>query len=221
MKQKNLLQKIFSLIKSLFLSGLFTILPIIVTIFIIAFTYDFLTRWFKPLRLLEPTYFRQIPGSEFILVTLFILLIGILLKLFIITPIVHWFENLIARIPFIRTIYSSSKILIDFFNIPDPSKATRKVVLIEFPRKGLYNIAFLLEEATSSFQKVLPKKEQETGKIYYKLFMPNSPNPTSGYFLIMPEDEIHPTDMSFEEAIKTVVSCGLITPESLKNISTN
>jgi|SaaInlLV_10m_DNA_2_1039722.scaffolds.fasta_scaffold00942_9 uncharacterized membrane protein len=214
----NIFKKILSKIKSLFLSGLFTILPIILTVFIVTFTYDLLSRWLKPLRGILPTQFRNIPGFEFLIVTISILIIGIFIKSLFISPIVSWFEKLIGKIPMVRTIYSSSKILVDFFNVPNPTEVKRKVVLIEFPRKNCFNIAFLLEDACNSFEKLIPQEKKKDNLKYYKIFMPNSPNPTSGYFLILPEDEIIHTNLTFEEAIKTVVSCGLITPESLKNI---
>jgi uncharacterized membrane protein len=159
---------------------------------------------------------QKIPGSEFILVTLFILMLGFFLKVFFISPIVHWFENLIKKIPFIRNVYSASKALVNFFNVPERTSKKRKVILIEFPRRGLFNIAFLLESATDDFQNLIPKEKLIPGKKYFKVFMPNSPTPTSGYFLTLCEDEIIPTDITFEEAIKAIVSCGLITPESIR-----
>jgi len=210
------IKNIFNNIKVLFLSGLFTILPIALTVFIVAATYDVSSRWLRPLKAIAPKYLQNIPGAEFLLVTLFILLVGFLLRLFFITPIINWFENLINKIPIIRTVYSSSKSLVDFFNIPDPSLVERKVILIEFPRTGLFNIAFLLEPATHNFQPLIPEQKLKPGKKYYKVFMPNSPNPTSGYFLIVSEDEIVHTKMTFEEAIKAVVSCGLVTPQSIQ-----
>ena len=213
---RKAVSKVFSYIKTLFFSGLFTLLPIILTVFILTFTYSFIARWLKPLKEAEPLFLQKFPGSEFVLVTLFILFVGVLLKLFFITPIVHKFEKLIKKIPFIRSIYSSSKALVDFFNVPAKSTKKRTVILIEFPSKGFFNIAFLLEEATDNFQKLIPPEKLLPGKKYYKIFMPNSPNPTSGYFLILPEDEIIFTDMTFDEAIKAVVSCGLITPDSIK-----
>jgi len=215
-KTRNLFRIFLSYLKSLFLSGLFTIMPLILTVFIITFTYSFIARWLEPLRKMVPVYFQKIPGAEFILVTIAILLIGFLLKIFFITPIVHWFENLIVKIPFIRSVYSSSKILVNFFSVPQTTSKKRKVVLIEFPKKGFFNLAFLLEPATDNFQKLIPKEKLDPQKIYYKVFMPNSPNPTSGYFLILPEDEIIHTDITFDEAIKAIVSCGLITPSSVK-----
>lgn len=182
------------------------------------FIYSTAARWLIPLRELEPRLLQKIPGSEFVIITIFIILAGLLVRLFILEPIIHWGERLINKIPFIRTVYKSSKILVDFFNVPDPTTVKRKVVLIEYPRKGSYNIAFLFESADDSFAKIIPEAHKQNGRKYFKVFMPNSPNPTSGYFFILPEDEIIHTNMSFEEAIRTVVSCGLITPESLKRL---
>jgi len=218
MSLKKIFSYFFDHLKSFFFKGLFTILPVILTIFIISITYDFITRWLKPLRELEPYYLQAIPGSEIILVTIFLLCLGFFLKLVFITPIVHWVEHFIAKIPFIRTVYGSTKTLVDFFNVSGAEKQARKVVLIEFPRKGVFNIGFLLDSATNDFQKLLPAEKQKPNTTYFRVFMPNSPNPTSGYFLILAEDDIIPTNLTFDEAIKAVVSCGLITPDSLKNL---
>lgn len=204
--------------KSLFLSGLFTIIPIAATIFFINFAYGIFAKCLGPLRQLEPDFLQAIPGSEFILVTLLILTTGIILKGFIAHSLVHYFERLIAKIPLVRIVYSSAKIMVDFFKMP---KATdnaikKKVVLIPYPKKGQYHLAFLLESAHENYEKLIPENVRHyPNEKYYKVFMPNSPNPTSGYFFIMPEDDIIHTDISFEEAIKALASCGLITPESL------
>ncbi|KKQ11328.1 MAG: hypothetical protein US22_C0032G0001, partial [candidate division TM6 bacterium GW2011_GWF2_36_6] len=86
-----------------------------------------------------------------------------------------------------------------------------------FKQKGQYHLAFLLESAADSYEKIIPDNfKDHPGEKFCKVFMPNSPNPTSGYFFIMPETEIIKTSISFEEALKTLVSCGLITPESVK-----
>ena len=131
MKIKQIPSKILSHLKSLFLSGLFTLLPLIATVFIVTFTYSFIAKWLEPLRRISPFYVQQIPGSEFIVVTLAILLLGFLLKLVFIMPIVHWFEGLIKKIPIIRSIYKSSKTLVNFFSSADKTGTKKKVVLIE------------------------------------------------------------------------------------------
>ncbi len=214
------IRKLFSFLKKLFLNGLFTLLPITATIFFVSFTFNLIIRWLEPLRLIEPEYLQRIPGSEFVLVVLFIMLIGLLLKIFIIGPLMHYFEKLIAKIPFIRTVYSASKTVVDFFNVPDKSTIEKKVVMLEFPRKNSYVIGFLLESAQDNFQKLIPEEKRASTE-YVKVFLPSSPAPTTGYFFIVPREDIIETNISFEEAIKTVVSCGLITPESVKAFSKN
>lgn len=206
---------IFHKLKSLFFHGLFTIFPIAATIVVVHFCYNIVARWIAPLRHIAPPYLRHVPGVEFVMVLSAIILVGALLRIFIFGPVIHRFEKLIKKIPLIRIIYSSSKILVDFFNVPtagNREKASeKKVVLIEFPRKGCYNIAFLLDSAEHSFGPLLPPNENG----FVKVFMPNSPNPTSGFFFIVPRNEIIDTPINFEDAIKTIVSCGIHTPESL------
>ena len=210
----DVLEKILSEIKSIFFNGFFTLLPLAATAFFINFTYNFLANWLKPLRDIEPIFLQKIPGAEIAVFLLFILTFGALVKFFIITPLIHKIEKIIVRIPMLRTVYSSAKTLVNFFNVPNPATASKRVVLIQYPKKNSYNIAFLLDSAENDFQKILPKDNKK----YFKIFMPNSPNPTSGYFFILPEDEIISTNITFEEAIKAVVSCGLITPETIEKI---
>ncbi len=206
---------IFRKLKSLFFHGLFTIFPIAATIVVVHFCYNIVARWIAPLRHIAPPYLRHIPGVEFVMVLSAIILVGALLRIFIFGPVIQRFEKLIKKIPLIRIIYSSSKILVDFFNVPTAGNrektSEKKVVLIEFPRKGCYNIAFLLDSAENSFGPLLPPNENG----FVKVFMPNSPNPTSGFFFIVPRNEIIDTPINFEDAIKTIVSCGIHTPESL------
>jgi uncharacterized membrane protein len=205
-------------LKIIFLSGLFTLIPIAATLFFISFLYTTISRGIEPLRQMEPLFLQRIPGSEFILVMLFILLLGIVLRAFIANSIIHYFEGLINRIPLVRIVYSSAKIVVDFFKVSDnkiPFK--RKVVLIPYPRNGQYHLAFLLESAEHTYQPIIPDSfKAHPDEKYVKVFMPNSPNPTSGYFFIMLASDVIETDISFEEAIKTLVSCGLVTPDSLK-----
>ncbi|MBD3231279.1 DUF502 domain-containing protein [Candidatus Dependentiae bacterium] len=213
MKIIKILDYILDQIKSLFLSGFITIIPLAATLFFVHFTYNTLAKWLMPLKKLEPEFLQKVPGAEIVIFIIFILLIGALVKLFIITPIIHRIEKIIIRIPLLRMVYSSAKTLVEFFNVPNPATASKKVVLIQYPRKGSYNLAFMLESANNDFGKII-----NDNRNFFKVFMPNSPNPTSGYFFILPEEEIIPTNITFEEAIKAVVSCGLITPETIKTL---
>jgi uncharacterized membrane protein len=219
---RSCIKRTLAFFKSLFLSGLFTITPIAFTVFFINFAYGFVYKTLAPLRQMEPTFLQNIPGSEFALATILILVMGFTLKTFIVGGIVHYFERLISKIPFIRIVYSSSKIVVDFFKVTQSQQISaqnlsRQVVLIQYPRKGNFHIAFLLESAQDDYEKLIPNDQKNMpDEPYCKVFMPNSPNPTSGYFFILPKSEIVPTNITFEEAIKTIVSCGLATPESLK-----
>lgn len=215
----EILKKIIHDLKSLFISGLFTIIPIAATVFFVNFIYNFLLRCLEPLYKMEPVILHKIPGSQFFLIIFLIIIIGVFLKIFIAKPMIHYFEHLIDKIPLIRVIYSAAKILVDFFKMPSSTSKPKTVVLIPYPRNGQFHLAFLLESADSTYKKLLPPSHcTDPNEKYYKVFMPNSPNPTSGYFFIMPERDIIHTDITFEEAVKTLVSCGLITPESLKKL---
>ncbi len=207
---------LFSL-KTVFLSGLFTILPIAATIFFINFAYNFAVRTLQPLKELAPSFIKVMPGSEILLATGLILLIGFILKVVIVDSVIQYAEGLLSKIPLVRIVYSSSKTVVDFFKMPTQDYGKRKVVLITYPKPGQYHLAFLLESADGNYNELIPENlKVKPGERYYKVFMPNSPNPSSGYFFIMPEREIIQTNISFEEAIKAIVSCGLITPDSLK-----
>lgn len=216
---KDIAKKLIHGLKSVFLSGLFTILPIAFTLFALNITYGFIYRSLGPLRRLLPSMLSTIPGSEFILATLLLIALGTLLRLLFIGSVVQIVEDLVIKIPFVRPIYSSAKMVVDFFRLSEKNSASKKVVLIQYPRKENYHLAFLLDTADDNYDKLIPEsKKNYSGEKYLKVFMPHSPNPTSGYFFILPADEVIHTDITFEEAVKTLVSCGLITPDSLTKL---
>jgi len=213
-----LIKRLFSMLKSLFLQGLFTLLPITATIFFAQFTYNLISSWVHPLRPLTPHFLQQLPAAELLLVILFILCVGILLKVLVINPIIDQLENVIKKIPLLSTVYSASKTVVQFFNVPaEEAKKAKKVVLVEYPKKNCYSIGFMLESSQHSFQRIIPADKRE-GHEMVKVFIPSSPAPTTGYFLIVPRSSVIDTPITFEEAIKAIVSCGLINPESLHKI---
>lgn len=217
MSSNGSVRKALGFLKSLFLSGLFMILPIAFTLFFINFAYGFMYKILEPLRSLIPGFLQKIPGTEFILATVLILLIGVILKVLVVHSIIHYVEELIVQIPLIRIVYSSAKTLVNFFKIQKSVPMSKKVVLIQYPRERNFHIAFLLESAHDTYEHVIPTSfKKHAGEEYVKVFMPHSPSPATGYFFILPKAEIIETDITFEEAIKATVSCGLINPESIK-----
>lgn len=211
----NFLERCYNFIKSIFLSGLFTIIPIALTLFFINFAYGFVYKILAPLRHLEPAFLQKIPGAEFLIATTLILVLGIILRFFLVNWFMHYVDRIFEKIPLVRIVYSSAKILVNFFQINKKmAPMAKKVVLIQYPREHNYHIAFLLESVDDSYGLIIPKANPD--QKFYKVFMPHSPSPMTGYFFILPEQDIVHTDITFEEAIRSIVSCGLITPESLK-----
>jgi uncharacterized membrane protein len=195
-----------SLISSLFLSGLFAILPLAITVGLFYTMFNFIMRWIEPLHnTIVPEVLRDVRYSEFIFVLIFILALGALLRFFLARSIVHAFEKLLSKIPLIRPIYSGLKQLTSAFSMQD-KQSFKQVVLVEFPRKGVYSIGFL----TSEFHQTLsPDKSIK----FFNVFIPTTPNPTSGFFIVVPEAELITSELTRQEAMTLVISGGIIQPE--------
>ena len=116
---------------------------------------------------------------------------------------VNIFENILNKIPILRTIYSSAEQLID--NFSQDKKTKKSVVLVQYPRKGIWAVGFATKENSG-------KIKDSIGQDTINVFVPTTPNPTSGFLLMFPKDEIIYLDLTFEEASKFVVSAGSITP---------
>ncbi len=209
-------QKAFSwlsgLASSLFFTGLVTILPLAATIAFVRIVYQVLTSLLAPIRALEPSFLQEIPGSEIGLCLVLLFIIGALVHYFFLGILINGIEHGIKKIPVVRVIYSGIKTLIDFFNLPNHPEFKRKVVLVPFPHKEVYSVAFLVGEgqAFTPFLKEHSPQLQEPER-YFKIFLPTT-HMTIGYFMLIPEKDVIHTNISFEEAIKSIVSCGLINP---------
>jgi len=204
-KRKSIFGRFFSFLWSLFLNGLLTILPITFTIVIFHIFFKFITTWLEPIRKIQPEFLKKIPYAEVILVIFAIFLLGTILKIFILKRIVHNLEDLIARIPLIRPIYKGIKQLVKAFSLKD-KMSFKQVVVIEFPRRGIYCLGFLTSELPEGMY-------PHNGQKYFNIYVPTAPNPTSGYFIIIPEKDIHKVDLSRQEAMAMIISGGIILPE--------
>ena len=207
--KQNIITRFVHFLWSLFLNGLFTILPLTLTAALTIFSFKLVVGWLEPLHTFVVGTPFDVPYSEIILIIVFIFLIGAVLKLLILRPIIHAIEALIAKIPLIRPIYGGIKQLVDAFSIQN--KITfKQVVLVEFPRKGLYSLAFLTSELPPE---ISPNKTDR----FFNIFIPTTPNPTSGYFIILAEQDITKVDLTRQEAMAMIISGGIIQPESLSN----
>ncbi len=195
----------------IFLNGLFAILPITLTIALFGFSLRMLKSWLQPIYQLEPASLQKIPYSEVGLVIGAIFLVGIILRFFILRSIVHGLEHLLGRLPLIRPIYTGIKQLVHAFSMQD-KVSFQTVVLIEFPRPGVYSLGFMTSEVSHI---IVP----ETNQKWFNVFIPTTPNPTTGFFIMAPEQSVRTIDLTRQEAMALIISGGIIQPERFVNQS--
>jgi len=196
---------ILAKLRNYFFTGIIVLVPLgftlYLTIFLISISSKLIPSEINPNNYLP----FSIPGLEIIVSILFITLIGGLSLSFIGKKILTFINDLLKRIPFLRTIYSAiGQMTITF---TDKKKSKRSVVLIEYPRKGSWAVGFATKDNKGEIS-------NKTNKKLVNVFVPTTPNPTSGFLLMFPKDEIIYLDMSFEEASKFIVSAGTSDPKN-------
>ena len=203
-------------IRNVFITGLLITLPIALTWFILQFllnNFDALSPVFTNILIQLgapiPEGYR-IPFLGLVVTLLIVLIVGWLTTNFFGKKVFQIGELLIEKIPFVRRIYKGSKQVVSSIAEADTS-AFRKVVLIEFPRRGLLAIGFVTGESRGEVQEL-------TRENMLNVFVPTMPNPTSGFLIVSPLEELTEVSMTIEEGIKYVVSGGLVTPPVLKII---
>lgn len=193
-------------LKRYFISGVAVITPVVLTIYVIGLLFkliDFAIGRFVN-SILKLVIGFEIPGLHILLSVLLIFFVGLLVQNFLARRIVLWFESLINRMPLIGRIYSSVKRIAEYFFPMEERMKFGKVVLVEYPRKGMYSIAFLSSESVR-----IPNKDGELVAV----FIPTSPSPLTGFLEFVPKEEILPLEISVESALQTIVSGGVALPE--------
>ncbi len=190
-------------------AGLLVVIPIGITLFILRFLFNLADGVLAPYIQKTANFFlgedyRYIPGLGMIAGLLVLYATGIVASNVLGSRMVSFGESIMSRIPLVKSIYTSSKQFIQVFS-RSGKNSFRKAVYVEFPKEGSFSIAFI----TNSVQTA-------SGKTYYTLFIPTSPNPTSGYVLLLEEHRVYPTSFSVEEAMKVIMSGGVVAPEMIK-----
>ncbi len=191
-----------------FISGLLVWLPLWVTILVVRFLVDLLDN----ILLLLPVHYRpdtffgfHIPGIGVVIIVGVILLTGVIAANFLGKKLVTLWDAFMGRIPLVRVVYNSVRKLLETIFSPGGS-AFRKVLLVEFPRAGMWSIAFQTGDST-------PKVDHAAGETdMVSLFIPATPNPTSGFLMIMPRSQVIELDLSIDQALKYVISLGVVQP---------
>ncbi len=189
-------------IKRVFTTGVLTLLPLAITIYVFFLVFTFLDNLIGSLIMAIFDY--RVPGAGFAAGILLIFLVGFIASNIIGKRLVTLGDKIFQRLPLARGIYSSARQIIDAFTVQGKD-AFQKVVLLEYPRKGLYVLGFVTSTSRGEIQE---KTEEET----ISIFIPTTPNPTSGMLILAPRSEITELKMSIEEGMKVIVSGGLVSP---------
>ena len=195
-------------IRRYFLTGLAVILPIILTIYIIVAIFRFADRFLGGFlnRYLERILGFYVPGLGLIVSLIIVFIVGFLATVLLGRRVFGLFERIFLKFPLVHQIYPSVKQIVNFI-FSKERHGFKKVVLIEYPRKGIYSIGFVTAKGKGEIQGKIPQG-------VLSLLVPTTPNPTSGVYLLVPEDEAIALDMSVEEGLKVVISGGTIMPPS-------
>jgi uncharacterized membrane protein len=187
--------------RNYFLTGLIVLLPAVISIFVLWRLFTGLDRILG--RFVELWLGYRIPGVGLVALVLIIIAIGAIASNIIGRRLIRIGEGIVARIPIIRWIYRTTKQLFSTL-LAERSTSFRKVVLINYPYRGMYSMAFQTSESAG------PVEEAVDGRRLISVFLPTTPNPTSGYFLLVPKEDVIPLDISVNEGLKYIISAGAL-----------
>ena len=214
-------------LKKNFYTGLLMILPVVITYYIFNWLFNLAFRIINNTiiikilkKLVEFTFGEKADAfyiqmsvyiAAFLIIFLSITILGYMTKVVFFSKIIKRAMDVLERIPIIKTVYSTSKQIIGIVYSDNGESVYKKVVAVEFPRKGLYAIGFLTADKNTALKEILPDRD------IVNVFVPTAPNPTSGFLLCIPKEEVYYLNMSVELAFKLIVSGGYITEDIVKH----
>lgn len=190
--------------KRYFIAGLLIWAPLAITVWVLGLLVTTLEGFVPGFLSSEALFGVEIPGFRFVLVIAVVLLTGVLAANLLGRSLIEQWERILGRIPLVRSIYNSVKQVSDTVLAPN-GRAFRQAVLIQYPRAGSWTIAFLTGAPNGEVASYLPGE-------HLSVYVPTTPNPTSGFFLMLPRDQVINLDMSVDTALKYIVSMGVVTP---------
>ena len=194
----------FTRLRNYFITGVVVLIPIGITIYLTLFIISISSKILP--KEINPNHYLpyDIPGLEILISLLLITFIGWLSLSFIGKKLLNLFNRVLKKIPILRTIYSAIVQMTETFT--STNKEKKNVVLVEYPRKGSWAVGFATKENSGEITK-------KTNKNLVNVFVPTTPNPTSGFLLMFPKEDVIYLDLSFEEASKFIVSAGTSNPD--------
>ena len=196
-------------LRRIIIAGLLVWLPLGITIFIIKILLDLLGQTYLiiPVGLRPENLFGvTIPGFEIIMAFIILFSTGLVAANYLGKTLVETWEKFLDKIPLVRSIYAPLKKFAELV-LSDQTQSFSKVLLIQYPRKGLYSLCFQTSKDVGEIQ-------EKSGVDVVCVFIPTTPNPTSGYIILIPKDEVIELDMSVEDALKMIISLGVVVPTS-------
>ncbi len=192
-------------VRTAFGRGLVVLIPVVITVWVLKLLFNAVDGIISPL--FDQILGRHIPGLGFISVIMLIFVVGGISGNLVARAVFNFLEKLLFSIPLARTIYSAMKDLINAFKLGGKGKSFRQVVLVEYPREGLFTVGFVTNEIAVHAGLADP------GMI--SVYIPNPPNPTSGVMILVPRKSIQVLEMSVEDGLKLVLSGGIVTSGTL------
>jgi uncharacterized membrane protein len=199
----KLLQSFKKRSKNYFLSGILVVVPVVITILVIKAVFTFLDELLLPFLMPQLGYW--VPGIGIIITIVIIYFVGILVTNFFGRKFIVLGERFVLNIPIAKSIYSSVKQIIETFSFKSETSG-RKVVMVEYPRSGVWSVGFINGEIT----------HPATGEKLYSILIIAAINPTSGLFILVPQNKVLHLKLTTEEAMKWIVSGGIVVPDQLK-----
>lgn len=194
-------------LRKYFLTGIIVLLPLTITVYVLYFIFQLLDGLLSPI--IESLLGFNIPGLGALLTIVFVVLVGLVATNVLGRKFISFLDQLFIRIPMVKIIYGATKQIIDAFSI-QPRNALRRVALVEYPRRGIYSIVFVTSEGVGEVQ-------EKTAQQVFSVFIPTTPNPTSGMLLLVPREEITFLEMCVEDALKLIISGGVVNPKNSGN----
>ncbi len=191
-------------IRKYFITGILVLLPVVATVYILFIIFNAIDSIIRPL--IKLVFGGPVFGLGFVLTILVIVGVGAFATNVLGSRIIKFAEKVFMRIPIIRPVYMTVKQFLDALTLNNKT-AFKEVVLLEYPRRGIFQVGFL----TFRGEGVV---ESKTGEKMLTVFVPTTPNPTSGVLVFVPETDIHYLDVSIEEGLKMILSAGVYTPIS-------
>lgn len=197
------------IIRKYLIAGSLIVLPVLITIFLFMWAFNLLDGVFGNYidNFLISHYGHTFPGSGIVFAIIVIFCVGFLASHLISKSILSFFENFFFKFPVVKQVYPSVKQIITFI-FSEKKLAFRKVVLIEYPRKGIYSLGFLTNESAKLFRDKTRKQN------LVNVLIPTTPGPLTGYLVMVPQDEVINVDITVEEALKMLISGGVVNPSA-------